>query len=65
MIKPCLDRTPIRLPPGGLFPPLLEAAVRLAARGHYNQFRKSVEDPGMATTPAAPFCPIGSRTSLI
>jgi (p)ppGpp synthase/HD superfamily hydrolase len=31
-------------PPGGLFPPLLEAAVRLAARGHYNQFRKSMED---------------------
>lgn len=28
-----------------LFSPLLEAAVRLAARGHYNQFRKSVEDP--------------------
>jgi (p)ppGpp synthase/HD superfamily hydrolase len=30
---------------GGLFPPLLEAAVRLAARGHHNQFRKNVEDP--------------------
>lgn len=33
-------------PPGrDLFSPLLETAVRLAARGHYNQFRKSVEDP--------------------
>ncbi len=30
---------------GGLFSPLLEAAVRLAARGHYNQFRKNIEDP--------------------
>lgn len=30
---------------GELFAPLLEAAVRLAARGHYNQFRKSIEDP--------------------
>jgi (p)ppGpp synthase/HD superfamily hydrolase len=26
---------------GRLFSPLLEAAVRLASRGHYNQFRKS------------------------
>ncbi len=33
------------LPREGLFPPLLEAAVRLAARGHHNQFRKNVEDP--------------------
>ena len=32
-------------PRDGLFPPLLEAAVRLAARGHHNQFRKNVEDP--------------------
>jgi len=32
-------------PPGALFPPLLEAAVRLAARGHHNQYRKNVEDP--------------------
>lgn len=31
-------------PQGKLFPPLLEAAVRLAARGHHNQFRKSAED---------------------
>ena len=26
--------------PGNLFSPMLEAAVRLAARGHYHQFRK-------------------------
>ena len=32
-------------PQGELFPPLLEAAVRLAARGHYNQFRKNAWDP--------------------
>jgi (p)ppGpp synthase/HD superfamily hydrolase len=28
-----------------LFSPLLETAVRLAARGHHNQFRKSAEQP--------------------
>lgn len=28
-----------------LFSPMLETAVRLAARGHYNQFRKSAEGP--------------------
>ena len=27
-----------------LFSPLLEAAVRLAARGHYHQFRKNIDD---------------------
>lgn len=42
MSRPNPDPEPLQ---GGLFPPLLEAAVRLAARGHYNQFRKSVEDP--------------------
>ena len=42
--------------PGGLFPPLLEAAVRLAARGHYNQFRKSVEDPA-GDNPSGSFLP--------
>jgi len=41
---------------GGLFPPLLEAAVRLAARGHYNQFRKSVEDPA-GDNPSGGFLP--------
>ena len=40
------DRPANRGPfPEGLFPPVLEAAVRLAARGHYHQFRKGVEDP--------------------
>jgi myo-inositol-1(or 4)-monophosphatase len=31
-------------PVGNLFSPLLEAAVRLAARGHYHQFRKHAAD---------------------
>lgn len=31
-------------PQGALFSPLLEAAVRLAARGHYHQFRKNAAD---------------------
>lgn len=30
---------------GGLFSPLLEAAIRLAARGHYHQFRKTNDEP--------------------
>jgi hypothetical protein len=34
---------PVR-PRGALFSPLLEAAVRLAARGHYHQFRKHNTD---------------------
>jgi (p)ppGpp synthase/HD superfamily hydrolase len=45
-----------KLPRGGLFPPLLEAAVRLAARGHYNQFRKSMEDPE-GNNPSGAFLP--------
>jgi (p)ppGpp synthase/HD superfamily hydrolase len=44
------------LPRGGLFPPLLETAVRLAARGHYNQFRKSMEDRE-GNTPGGGFLP--------
>lgn len=32
-------------PRGDLFSPLLETAVRLAARGHHHQFRKSTEEP--------------------
>lgn len=43
-------------PQGELFPPLLEAAVRLAARGHYNQFRKSAEDPA-GDNPSGSFLP--------
>lgn len=36
---------------GTLFSPMLEAAVRLAARGHYHQFRKhSTEDEGSSPT---------------
>lgn len=31
-------------PQGTLFSPLLEAAVRLAARGHYHQFRKNASN---------------------
>jgi hypothetical protein len=30
---------------GALFSPLLEAAIRLAARGHYHQFRKTNDEP--------------------
>jgi len=32
------------IPPRTLFSPLLEAAVRLAARGHHHQFRKNAAD---------------------
>ena len=35
-----LDSSDPEIPQGALFSPLLEAAVRLAARGHYHQFRK-------------------------
>ena len=31
-----------------LFSPLLEAALRLAARGHHHQFRKTADEPGPA-----------------
>jgi (p)ppGpp synthase/HD superfamily hydrolase len=37
-------------PDGPLFSPLLETAVRLAARGHHNQFRKSAEQPVVIDT---------------
>lgn len=53
MSRPNLDPEPLR---GALFPPLLEAAVRLAARGHYNQFRKSVEEPS-GDNPSGSFLP--------
>jgi len=38
---------PLRSTAGGdgLFSPLLEAAIRLAARGHYHQFRKTAGQP--------------------
>ena len=42
--------------PGILFSPMLEAAVRLAARGHYHQFRKhSAEDE--SGSPSGDFLP--------
>ncbi len=44
-------------PRGALYSPLLEAAVRLAARGHYHQFRKhntDEPDDGFATHPSFP-----------
>ena len=34
------------IPQGSLFSPLLEAAVRLAARGHHHQFRKNTTAEG-------------------
>jgi len=44
-------------PHGALFSPLLEAAVRLAARGHYHQFRKQSADEQNAGNPSQPFLP--------
>ena len=41
---------------GPLFSPLLEAAVRLAARGHYHQFRKNIDDSDNGI-PIASFLP--------
>ena len=38
------DHPDTEIPSGTLFSPLLEAAVRLAARGHYRQFRKHSAD---------------------
>ena len=42
--------------PGTLFSPLLEAAVRLAARGHYHQFRKNAGDENNGS-PSGDFLP--------
>ena len=44
------------IPSGILFSPLLESAVRLAARGHYNQFRKHSAD-GESSNPSGDFLP--------
>ncbi len=41
---------------GALFSPLLEAAVRLAARGHYHQFRKHAADED-TESPVGDFLP--------
>ena len=43
---------------GALFSPLLEAAVRLAARGHYHQFRKNAADENSGS-PSGDFLPNG------
>jgi len=43
-------------PIGALFSPLLEAAVRLAARGHYHQFRKNAADENSGS-PSGDFLP--------
>ena len=45
-------------PQGTLFSPLLEAAVRLAARGHYHQFRKNASDENRGS-PIGDFLPNG------
>lgn len=44
------------IPRGTLFSPLLEAAVRLATRGHYHQFRKNAADENSAS-PSGDFLP--------
>lgn len=43
-------------PQGTLFSPLLEAAVRLASRGHYHQFRKNAADENSGP-PSGDFLP--------
>jgi len=50
------DSTGPELPSGALFSPLLEAAIRLAARGHYHQFRKNLTDEE-GETPGGDFLP--------
>jgi len=44
-------------PSGALFSPLLEAAVSLAARGHYHQFRKQSANEQNAGNSSQPFLP--------
>jgi len=50
------DSSDAELPCGALFSPLLEAAVRLAARGHYHQFRKNAADENRGS-PSGDFLP--------
>ena len=52
--EPSDDKKPL----GTLFSPLLEAAVRLAARGHYHQFRKNAADQNRGG-PIGDFLPDG------
>lgn len=51
-----LDTPDPNEPRGALFSPLLEAAVRLAARGHYHQFRKNAADEDSGS-PSGDFLP--------
>ena len=50
------DSSNAEFPQGALFSPLLEAAVRLAARGHYHQFRKNAADEDSGS-PSGDFLP--------
>ena len=52
------EHSDAEIPRGTLFSPLLEAAVRLATRGHYHQFRKNAaaENSG---SPSGDFLPDG------
>ena len=50
------DSSNPEFPRGALFSPLLEAAVRLAARGHYHQFRKNAADEDSGS-PSGDFLP--------
>jgi (p)ppGpp synthase/HD superfamily hydrolase len=52
-----LDPPHLDEPRGALFSPLLESAVRLAARGHYHQFRKQSADEQNAGSSSQPFLP--------
>jgi len=52
------DSSNAELPSGALFSPLLEAAVRLATRGHYHQFRKNAADENSGS-PSGDFLPDG------
>ena len=52
-----LDPPHLNEPRGALFSPLLEAAVRLAARGHYHQFRKQSTNEQNAGNSSQPFLP--------
>ena len=52
------EHSDTEIPPGTLFSPLLEAAVRLATRGHYHQFRKNAADENSGS-PSGDFLPDG------
>ena len=52
------EHSDTEIPPGTLFSRLLEAAVRLATRGHYHQFRKNAADENSGS-PSGDFLPDG------